>query len=463
MRIVRLDTENIKRIKALTIEPGPDGLIVIAGRNGQGKSSALDSIAYALGGKDLMPPEPIRRGESEGRVRVDLGDFVVERVFRREPAGCDCGAAVDKDDHLAECTSNKAWGPTKSTLTVKGKEIAPGIAPKYPSPQAMLDTMIGKLAFDPIEFMSMNPAAQAEQLRRIAKLDFAVLNSKRAALFAARTEAKRAAASARTIADAMVIYEGVSAEETPADAIAKRLTEARGLMEVAEARDRAASHANSKVQGCEASIKGLEDSISQLQRQLEQKVQALTLEQQERARWRQDAKAAEQAAAEARAAVPDTGVVEAELKAIEQHNRKVRENIAASDADAKAIELEGRVDVLNIEIEGIDAQKARALKEAQFPVPGLGLSDDTTAVTFNGLPLEQASQAEQLRVSVAIGAALNPSLQVLLVRQGSLLDSSGMTALAALAAEANVQVWVERVSDGDGPATVVIEDGEAKA
>jgi DNA repair exonuclease SbcCD ATPase subunit len=260
-----------------------------------------------------------------------------------------------------------------------------------------------------------------------------------------------------------VIYEGVSAEETPADAIAKRLTEARGLMEVAEARDRAASHANSKVQGCEASIKGLEDSISQLQRQLEQKVQALTLEQQERARWRQDAKAAEQAAAEARAAVPDTGVVEAELKAIEQHNRKVRENIAASDADAKAIELEGRVDVLNIEIEGIDAQKARALKEAQFPVPGLGLSDDTTAVTFNGLPLEQASQAEQLRVSVAIGAALNPSLQVLLVRQGSLLDSSGMTALAALAAEANVQVWVERVSDGDGPATVVIEDGEAKA
>jgi len=49
MKIVKLTAENVKRLRAVEITP--DGnTVVISGRNGQGKTSVLDSIWFALGG-----------------------------------------------------------------------------------------------------------------------------------------------------------------------------------------------------------------------------------------------------------------------------------------------------------------------------------------------------------------------------------------------------------------------------
>ena len=83
---------------------------------------------------------------------------------------------------------------------------------------------------------------------------------------------------------------------------------------------------------------------------------------------------------------------------------------------------------------------------------------DDTGVTLDGLPFEQASQAQQLRASVAIGAALNPKLRAMLVRDGSLLDEDSLALLTAEASRSDLQVWLEVVGrEGDG---IVIEDGE---
>ena len=47
MKIVKLTAENFKRLEAVEITP--DGnTVLISGRNGQGKSSVLDSILAAL-------------------------------------------------------------------------------------------------------------------------------------------------------------------------------------------------------------------------------------------------------------------------------------------------------------------------------------------------------------------------------------------------------------------------------
>lgn len=43
--IKSLEIENVKRIKAVTLTPTSTGLTVIGGRNNQGKTSVLDSIA----------------------------------------------------------------------------------------------------------------------------------------------------------------------------------------------------------------------------------------------------------------------------------------------------------------------------------------------------------------------------------------------------------------------------------
>ena len=51
VKINKLEIENVKRIKAVKLEPTANGLTVIGGRNNQGKTSVLDSIAWALAGR----------------------------------------------------------------------------------------------------------------------------------------------------------------------------------------------------------------------------------------------------------------------------------------------------------------------------------------------------------------------------------------------------------------------------
>ncbi len=62
VKISSLELENVKRIRAVQIVPTADGLTVIGGRNGQGKTSVLDAIAWALGGNKLRPQNPNRDG-----------------------------------------------------------------------------------------------------------------------------------------------------------------------------------------------------------------------------------------------------------------------------------------------------------------------------------------------------------------------------------------------------------------
>src|SRR3990172_5374450 len=134
MKIIELQSENIERLKAVRIKP--DGsLVQSTGKNGAGKTSVLDSITMALAGGDVIPEKPIREGENKAKIVVDLGDIKVTRTWT---------------------------GNDKTYLAVETKEGA-----KYPSPQALLDILTGKLSFDPLEFARMEPNKQVETLRQL--------------------------------------------------------------------------------------------------------------------------------------------------------------------------------------------------------------------------------------------------------------------------------------------------------
>ena len=108
-------------------------------------------------------------------------------------------------------------------------------------------------------------------------------------------------------------------------------------------------------------------------------------------------------------------------------------------------------------LEEMREQKRNALAAAKFPIDGLGF--DEVGVTFRGVPFAQCSSAERMKVSLSIAAALNPTIRVIRVNDGSLLDSESMAEVERMAAERNMQVWVERV-DETGKVGIVIEDGE---
>jgi len=98
--------------------------------------------------------------------------------------------------------------------------------------------------------------------------------------------------------------------------------------------------------------------------------------------------------------------------------------------------------------------------ESKLPIQGLTFDSDT--LYYNDIPFtDQSSSAEQLRVSVAMGFAINPQLKILLIRDGSLLDSDNLKMIAEMAEKEGGQLWVERVGEGK-ECQVIIEDGKVK-
>ena len=140
-------------------------------------------------------------------------------------------------------------------------------------------------------------------------------------------------------------------------------------------------------------------------------------------------------------------------------NAQVRNNREFDRLASEHTQVAGKAHELTKQLARLDAEKQATLESAKWPIDGLGFGEE--GITFDGLPFEQASSAEQLRVAVAIGLALNPTLRVLLIRNGSLLDEENLRMLAEMAADADAQVWLERVGE-DGECAVVIEDGTIK-
>ena len=81
VKITQFEAENVKRIKAVQIVPAENGLTLIGGDNNQGKTSVLDSIAWALGGDKFRPAAAQRDGaNAPAHLRVGLSNgCIVER------------------------------------------------------------------------------------------------------------------------------------------------------------------------------------------------------------------------------------------------------------------------------------------------------------------------------------------------------------------------------------------------
>lgn len=428
MKIAKLTVENILRVSAVEIEP-TGNVVVIGGKNGAGKSSVLRAIEMALAGKGVAPPRPVHGDAERGRIVVDLGDIQVERTF---------------------------YAGKPSKLVVRSANGA-----VFPSPQALLDALVGRLTFDPLAFARAAPREQTEILRRLVGLDLSELEQKRAMLFARRTDERRQAEQASAASsDIPPLAEGVvvpDAEPDPGALVAeleRRQRDNAARMATVSGVDKAhreRTWAAKNVSGTEAALAAAKRAVAEEEARLEAHTREL-----------EAAEAAYDVAVrmrdEAMAAIEDEAAVRAELADVQRVSGLVRQEQRRATLIARSTRHAGIVRELTEQIEIIDHEKRKRVREAPFPVPGLSMDDDG-AVTFGGLPFEQASSAEQLRTSVAIGCAANPKLRVMFVRDGSLLDDQGMELLAELAAAADTQIWVERVGRGDA-AAFIIEDGE---
>lgn len=443
MRIIELQAENVKRLKAVTIKPaGP--VVQITGKNGSGKTSVLDSIWWALGGKEDIQAVPLRKGAEKGSIRLDLGDLIVERKFN-------------------------ASGTT--TLTVANK--ADGSL--HRSPQAMLDSLIGRLSFDPLSFAHKKPRDQYEEIKAIAKVDvdLEALEAANKADFEKRTSINRRAKEIRSQAA------GVQAPNEAMDRVnvaklAADMEEASRFNAALEIEKRKRADAESLAAKMKAEADGLAADLPKILAGLEADFEAELKIVREKFAGRVAsakqavAKAVKEADARAfalQAMAPcgepmDLALIRSQIEQAENINRSCDLFDRRERLIAEAKELEAESAALTAAMEKREAEKVTALQSAQMPVAGLSLGNGI--VMLDGLPLEQASDAQQLRLSVAVAMSANPKLRVIRIRDGSLLDEDGMALLAEMAKDREYQVWIEKV-DSTGSVGVVMVDGEVAA
>lgn len=402
MKIISLTAENVKRLKAVHIEP--DGTLqVVSGRNAQGKSSVLDAIWLALGGGAAArdTARPVRDGEGSASVTLDLGDLTVTRK----------------------------WSGDKTTLTVTNSDGA-----KYTSPQKMLDDLVGRLSFDPLAFTRLSARDQVAALLELVDLDVDLdaLAAERQRLYDERTEIGR---QGKALGDVPDVDKSLPEVEQSASALIDTITKAR------------------EVQQYNAEQRAKLDEINRRQAAVRAEIERLRIEADEIGK----AGEAQQVVVNNLPAPADVEALRSDLSNVEQTNASIRANNQARERAAQKAALTDQYNERTKKIDALDAKRSKALAAAKFPVAGLGFDDE--GVTYQGVPFSQASAAEQIKVSLGMAMALNPKLRVIRIMDGSLLDADSMRDIAAMASDADYQVWVERVADGSSVG-VVIEDGE---
>ena len=403
-KILKLETQNVKCLKAVEIVP-QGNTVVIGGNNGHGKSSVLDSILYALQGKGAVCDEPIRKGEKKAKIICTLDDLKITRTFTTKGGG---------------------------ELTVENADGAP-----MKSPQSLLNQLYGKVGFDPLEFERMDSKKQLETLREIVGLDFSELDEKRSKKYEQRTDVNKAIKRLKTGLDGCVKYPDAPAAEISVDAL---------LAEMGKAEDKNRSNENDR-RAHQVNIEAAE----KLKAEIAQKQKALVELTAQIDRGKESVQ---------RLQDEDTDTIKTQISDAQRINEQVRANQEYEAAQDTLKSEEARAEKLTDAIKAIDEEKEKLLSEANLPIKGLSFAEN--GVLYEGIPFEQCSSAQRLIVAVAIGLAANPSLRVIIIKDGSLLDANSLQRLAQYAAENDAQIWIERVGKGQ-ECQVIIEDGEVQS
>ena len=411
--ITEFRATNFMKLSAVSIRPDRS-VVRITGRNEQGKTSVLNGLWVALAGAAVAGPVPIRQGEEEAEIRVNLGaigypsggeDLKVRRTFKM------------KDD-----------GRVTTSVTVEGKQG------RLQSPQAVLDALVGALSFDPLAFTRMKAADQFNTLRSLVPgVDFDAIKEANDKDTAERTVVNRRAKELRAQAEGIVLPPGTIPKMVDVAALEQKLGDAATHNSAVLASKAQRDAAAEKIAALTAQIAALCDERDDLQERL--------------------------SAAKPLPDLIDVADVQAKLAAARAGNRIVDLNSQRARLEAEAAGNEEKSTALTKALSDREEAKRAAIAKAKMPVEGLGFGDD--CITLDGLPFEQASSARQLRTAVMIATASNPRLRVIRIKDGGLLDDDAFKWLGEFCEEQDMQCWIESV-DSTGTVGFVLEDGHLK-
>lgn len=400
MKINKLEIENVKRIKAVVIEPTANGLTIVGGRNNQGKTSVLDSIAWALGGEKYRPSEA-KRKESviPPNLRVVMNDgLIVERKGKN-------GALKVTDPD-----GNKGG-------------------------QQLLNEFVEQLAIDLPRFMESTGKDKAQTLLRIIGVGdrLAALEKEEAELYNERQAIGRIADQKAKYAKEQPFYPNVPKDIVSASELIRQQQEILAV--------------NGENQRKRERLHHLEQEYQRINEQLEELLK-------KQAQIKADIDIARTSATDLQDR--STEELERNIEEIEEINRKVRANLDKDKAEEDAQEYRRQYDAMTEKISKTRDAKSDLLKNAELPLPELSVSGGE--LVYKGQRWDNMSGSDRLKVSTAIVRKLNPKCGFVLLDKLEQMDLETMREFGAWLEAEGLQAIATRVSTGD-ECSIIIEDG----
>ena len=400
MKINQLEIENVKRIKAVKIEPTANGLTIIGGRNNQGKTSVLDSIAWVLGG-DKYRPSQAQRDQSviPPNLRITMSNgLVVERKGKN--------------------SALKVTDP-------KGQKGG----------QQLLNDFVEQFSLNLPKFMESTSKEKAQILLKIIGVGDKLLTLEREEQerYNERLTIGRIADQKEKYAKEQPTYNDAPVELVSASELIKKQQDIL-------AQNGENQRKRERLHQLEQEDQRLMEQIQDLLKKQEAVRADLTIA-------RMNAKDLED---------KSTTELEQNISDIEEINRKVRANLDKEKAEDDAKEYRRQCDQLTKQLDESREAKNNLLKTAELPLPELSIKDGE--LIYKGQQWDNMSGSDRLKVATAIVRKLNPECGFVLLDKMEQMDLEVLNEFGEWLQAEGLQAIATRVSTGE-ECSIIIEDG----
>lgn len=408
--ILGLAIQNFKKIGIFNVDLTDKSLVILSGKNRQGKSSVLDAIHSALAGKQYWKKqidEPIKKGEDEAHVVISTDKFEIHRYWKRNG---------------------------KDYIKIKDKDGIPQGAE-----ETLLSRFYNEYSRDPHRMSQMDAKDQTEFLFDLLGMtdQLEEYEETREQYYNMRREINRDLKKTEGALESMDEYDEIP--EIP--------NRSELMDELTEAQDQNyhLKQVRRSIESDEEKIEALKDKIERLKNRigdLEESVEA-------------DKKYLEENE------FIDTDEIRKRIDQAEEIAQEARKAEEFFEKKEEVEELAKKSDEFTSSIEAVDSDKEQFVAGLEMPVDGMGL-DEENRITYNGTPVKDLSTSESIIFWSKVFMSTKPELKFLTLDDGESLDSDSRKEIEDFAKQEDL-LYIMTVVDETGETGIVLEEGEIKS
>ena len=413
--------EGYKNISLVELVPDSH-MNLVSGKNGAGKSSLIEAMIDAIKGKTEIgkrPQRKIQAGKDKAVIEVTLGE----------------GDSALK---------------IKRTITQKDVYLKAERADGKPVSQTDLDKLLDSSTINITKLLHLDPKGQIDFVKKVAGIDTTALENEYKELYAERTVLNRAVKDAKGALNSFGEVEQVSTVS---------ISELLAEIELAEADNRIIQREEIEINTLDASIKDHDNAIDKANATIahyEEAIVALKKEIVEReasiVKTREDVAQRRKALAEE----IDVAPLREKVSKAEEINKRASNYEKYLKAKEAATTAQKNAEVIDSQMKKVLEDRDRLINDSKLPFKNVEFDKDLGLV-ISGIPFNDMSSAQQIKIMSRIYIESNPELKVIYIKDGSLLDPDTLAQIAGMSELKDYQFLVEIVDEVEG--SIIMREG----